>query len=227
MEDIKNYSYTIIDYYPKVRKRSWIYKFTKRFFDILFSFLFIILLSWLYLIIAIILLITAKGRVIYIDKRVGKNNKIINVYKFTTMVKHANKKVKELVSEEQYEEWVVERKIDSDSRVTGFGKFLRATSLDELPQLFNILAGTMSFIGPRPITELEFLNFSEEQRALLLSVRPGLSGNWQVFSRNDTSFSSGKRQRIELEYFERCSLWYDTYLFFKTFGAVFSQRGAK
>lgn len=227
MEDIKNYSYTIIDYYPMVKKRSWIYKFMKRFFDILFSFLFIILLSWLYLIIAIILLITAKGRVIYIDKRVGKNNKTINVYKFTTMVKHANKKVKDLVSEEQYEEWVVERKIDSDSRVTGFGKFLRATSLDELPQLFNILAGTMSFIGPRPITELEFLNFSEEQRALLLSVRPGLSGNWQVFSRNDTSFSSGKRQRIELEYFEHCSLGYDTYLFFKTFGAVFSQRGAK
>ena len=227
MTDIKNCSYTIIDYYPEVKKRSGTYRFFKRFLDIFFSLLFILLLSWLYLLIGLVLLVTAKGRVIYIDKRVGRNNKAINVYKFTTMVKNANKKVKELVGEEEYKEWLVERKIDSDTRVTRFGSFLRKTSLDELPQLFNILAGTMSFIGPRPITETEFLNFSEKQRELLLSVRPGLSGNWQVYSRSEVSFSSGKRQRIELEYFEHYSLAYDASLFFKTIGVVLSQKGAK
>lgn len=227
MEDIKNYSYTIIDYYPEVKKTGGAYRFLKRFFDVVFSFFFILLLSWLYLIIGLILLIPSKGRIIYIDKRVGKNGKKINVYKFTTMVRHANKKVKELVTEEEYDEWLVERKIDSDNRVTRFGKFLRKTSLDELPQLFNILGGSMSFIGPRPITEIEFLNFSEKQKELILSVRPGLSGNWQVFSRSDASFSSGKRQKIELEYFEHCSLGYDILLFFKTIGVVISGKGAQ
>ena len=199
------------------------YRFFKRFFDIFSSSIAIILLSPVFLILGIIVKCTSKGPVFYSHKRVGKNGKEIGVLKFRSMVKNADKLI-ENFSDEQKAEFQKYYKLENDPRVTKIGKFLRKTSLDELPQILNIFAGSLSFVGPRPITQEETLRYKKD-RDLLLSVKPGLTGLWAVSGRSTLTYE--ERIKLELKYVKECSLWFDIKIFFKTIVPVFKGHGAK
>ena len=208
-------------------KGNIFYFFFKRVFDFLSSFLLIILLSWLLLLIWIINLFATKGHPIFKDKRIGYKGKKIKVYKFRSMYYDAESNIDKYLTFEQKEIWLKERKLDNDPRITKFGRFLRKTSLDELPQLFNILFGSLSMVGWRPISERELNEFYPEEQKILLSGKPGLTGYWQVYGRGESTYESGERQKTELEYFTKRGFWYDLGLVFKTIPAVLSRKGAK
>lgn len=211
----------------KIKGNNWWYRFTKRCFDFVSSLIVIILISWLLLILWFINLIATKGHPIYKDKRIGYKGKEIKVYKFRSMYFDADDKPEKYFTKEQMEIWLIERKVDNDPRTTKFGKFLRMTSLDELPQLFNILFGTLSVIGWRPISKQETLNFYPNELENLYSGKPGLTGYWQVVARNNADFESGERQKLELEYYSKRGFWYDVGLIFRTIPAVIRKRGAQ
>lgn len=208
-------------------KKSWAYYFFKRLFAIVSSFFAIVILSPLLLIIAIIIKCTSRGPVLFKDVRIGKRGKHIKVWKFRSMYIDAQTNPEKYLSEEQMKQWKTERKIDNDPRITKIGKFIRKTSIDELPQLFNILFGQIAIVGPRPITTKEYNNYSKEEIQLLTSIRPGLTGYWQVYGRSNVTYSSGERQKMDLTYFERRSLWFDLKLIFLTIPAVIKRRGAE
>lgn len=203
------------------------YNFFKRVFDFFSSFLLILVISPVLLILFIIQIFATKGHPIFPDKRIGKNGKEITVFKFRSMYFDAESNIDKYLTAEQKETWLRERKIDNDPRITKVGHFLRKTSLDELPQLFNILFGTMSVVGPRPISKKELENFTEDELKVLFLARPGLTGYWQVYGRSDVDFESGERQKLELEYFGKRSFWFDFGLIFKTVPAVIRHKGAK
>ncbi len=216
------------DYVPVPKKAGLFYRFVKRAFDIVFSLLAILLLSWLLIILCLCALISSHGAPIFPDERVGKGGKKIRVLKFRSMFRDAETNPQKYLSEEQMQEWITERKVQNDPRITKFGKFIRKTSMDELPQLFNIFCGTLSFVGPRPITTREVEGaFTEEQAAILLSARPGIISNWDVNGRSKITFLSGQRQKLELEYFEKRSLWFDLKLIFKLVPALLKHDGAQ
>ena len=212
----------------RVLKPNYWYLFWKRAFDIVSSGLLILLISWLLLIVAIGVKLSSKGPILFKDARVGKNGKDIRVWKFRSMYIDAEERMQEKLTPEQYEQWLKERKIDDDPRITKFGHFIRKTSLDELPQLFNIFGGTISVVGPRPISRMELDgNFTKEQQKVLLSAKPGLISNWAVNGRSDVTFDNGKRQRLELEYIGKNSLFLDLWLILKAIPAVLRHKGAK
>lgn len=212
----------------EVKKKSGLYFFFKRVFDIFSSLAMIIVLSPILVIFALLVKFTSKGPILFKDKRVGRNGKIIYVWKFRSMYADAETRLKEYLTEEQYETWLKERKIDNDPRITKIGKFIRKTSIDELPQLFNILTGRISVVGPRPVTTMEIeTNYAEEDKEVLLSMRPGLTGYWQVYGRSDVDYDSGERQRLELEYYRHRGFFFDLKIIFKTVGVVFKRKGAK
>ena len=218
----------LFDIEVKPKKVSTFYYFVKRVWDIFFAIFLLLLTSPFIILIFIILVFCRNGTPIYADKRVGKNGKIIKVLKFRSMFKDADDNPKKYLSDEQYEQFVKERKVDNDPRITKFGRIIRKTSVDELPQLFNILAGSMSSVGNRPITTQELeANYKEDQQKVLLSAKPGLTGWWQVSGRNNVEYYNGERQKIELEYFEKRSIGFDLKIIFKTIPAVLKQKGVK
>lgn len=207
-------------------KGNWWYYMWKRLFDFFSSLVVILLLSWLFIILFIIQIFATKGHPIFADKRIGKKGKLIKVYKFRSMYYDAEN-VDKYFTPDQKEIWLRERKVDNDPRITKFGKFLRKTSLDELPQLFNILFGSMSVVGPRPISKKELDNFYPSELEILYKAKPGLTGYWQVVGRSNIDFASGERQKIELEYFTKRGFWFDLGLVFRTIPAVLRHKGAK
>lgn len=200
-----------------------VYDFIKRIIDIVCSLLGIILLSPFFIIISIIIKTTSKGPVFFVHKRVGKNGKEIGIYKFRSMVVNAEQLL-DTLTEEQKEEFRRNFKLENDPRITKVGNILRKTSLDELPQLFNILKGDISIIGPRPVVEAE-IKFYGNYKDLLLSVKPGLTGFWAANGRSDTSYK--RRRAMEIYYVKNRSLLFDFKIFFKTFVSVFKGEGAK
>lgn len=195
------------------------YDFLKRTFDIFCSFFGLIVFSPVFLVITVIILSERTGkRVFYKQRRVGKNGKIIYIHKFRSMVEEADN-VELWLSETQLSQYYKEYKISDDPRVTKFGKFLRRTGIDELPQLVNILKGELSLVGPRPIQESE-LEFYGEDKELLLSVKPGLTGYWQVYCSDGISYHNHKRQDMELDYVKNRSVKWDLKICFATFGAI-------
>ena len=215
------------EFIPK--KRGFRYKsytFFKRAFDIFASALFLIVFCWLYIIIALIVKLSDGGSVFYKHERLGKNGKTIRVPKFRSMRKDADKLELNL-SPEEMEKYKQEYKIDNDPRITKVGKFLRKTSLDELPNVFSILKGDLSLIGPRPIMRSEAEEKYGEKTAELLSVRPGMIGWWAANGRNEITYESGKRQEAELFYVRNCSVKLDVKIFFKTIVGVVKRKGAK
>lgn len=208
-------------------KGNWWYFFLKRCFDFFSSLAAILLLSLFLLILFIIQIFATKGHPIFCDKRVGYKGKMISVYKFRSMYFDAESNIDKYFTPEQKEIWLRERKVDNDPRITPFGRFLRRTSLDELPQLFNILFGTLSVVGPRPISKKETENLYPAELEVLYQAKPGLTGYWQVYGRGNITFENGERQKLELEYFTKRGFWFDIKLIFLTIPAVLKHEGAK
>lgn len=200
------------------------YAFFKRLFDIFCSLLAILVLSPLMLIIGLLVVCTSKGPMIYVSKRVGKNGKIFNFYKFRSMYKDAEQRLNELLDQNEIEGGVT-FKMKNDPRITPFGRFIRKTSIDELPQLFNILKGDMSIIGPRAALPREIELYPEEALDRL-SVPQGLSGEWQANGRSDTTFDN--MIRMDLDYIQnKRGFWHDIGLVFKTLWVVIRGSGAE
>ena len=148
---------------------------------------------------------------------------MIRVLKLRSMVADASD-VRKYLNPEQMHQWEVERKVDDDPRITKVGQFIRKCSIDEVPQFLNVLKGDLSVIGPRPITRDELgRHFSDEEKAELLSVRPGITGLWQSTDRNEATFESGLRQQIELHYVRNQCFRMDWKCFTGTFGAMFGK----
>lgn len=212
-----------LEYTEKMYKSKPIFSFFKRLFDIFSSGLALILLSWLFIILAILIKCTSKGPVFYGHKRVGKKGKFFKVWKFRSM-RNDPRPLEEILTPEQLEEYRRDFKITNDPRVTKIGKFLRKTSLDELPQLWNIFIGQMSVVGWRPILQEELERYGEN-KALLLKVKPGLTGFWASHGRSDIPYD--ERIKMELYYVYKRNIWLDIRILWHTVIGVFKRDGAK
>jgi len=203
------------------RVQEQIYAFTKRVIDIAGSLIFCILGLPLFLSIIVCIKATSPGPVMFKHRRLGRGGKEFWCYKFRSMVQDAEQQLQS--SEALRAKFEAHYKIKDDPRVTRVGGLLRKTSLDELPQLWNVLRGDMSLIGPRPIVAPELVKYGPHDRKLL-SVPPGLSGFWQVCGRSDTSYS--KRVVLDMLYIDHRCTWLDLKLMVLTAFAVFRKVGA-
>jgi len=221
IHDVQPYELTDFDHDIQVYSRS--YLFIKRTFDILLSAVALILLLPLFAIIALAIKIDSRGTVFFHHNRIGKGGKPFLLHKFRTMHQDADELYLNF-SIEQKEEFEKKYKLDNDPRVTRAGKFLRESSLDELPQLINILYGNLSLVGPRPLVEKELAKYGELQTQLL-RVKPGLTGHWQVNGRNNITYD--QRIKLELYYVQNASVWFDVRILIMTVPAVFRKIGAR
>jgi lipopolysaccharide/colanic/teichoic acid biosynthesis glycosyltransferase len=196
----------------------------KRIFDIVFASIVLTVFSPVYLAITLLVFISSPGSVLYIHPRVGLNGSKFNCIKFRTMINDADQALEDYlnacpISRAEYEESF---KLKHDPRITKIGKFLRTTSLDELPQFWNVLMGDMSVVGPRPLVQDELSKYGTAIDRVL-SVRPGIAGLWQVSGRNDIPYT--KRVQIDASYVKRMSFLLDLHLIFKTILVVIFPKG--
>lgn len=198
------------------------YLFVKRALDIVLSLIALIVFSPIFLIVAVAIRLDSKGAIAFGHKRLGKDRREIKVYKFRTMVQNADE-VFNNFTKEQKEEYYKTFKLDNDPRITKVGEFLRKTSLDELPQLFNILKGDMSIVGPRPIVQKEVEKYGEYADKFF-SVIPGLTGYWQANGRSDTSYE--ERVQMDMYYIDNRSLIFDAKIIIQTIISVVKKEGA-
>lgn len=205
-----------------ILKRQSPYRYIKRFMDVILATIALVVLSPIFLIIAIAIKIESKGPVFFKHARIGKNGKIIKLYKFRSMVINAEELIKSFTPE-QMKEYKENYKLTNDPRITKIGKFLRKTSLDELPQLLNIIKGDLSIIGPRPVVTDELKKYGTNTEKFL-SVTPGLTGYWAANGRSCTTYE--QRMQMELYYIDNLSLKMDIKVFFKTIEAVIKREGA-
>lgn len=205
------------------RSKVKTYDFVKRAIDIIIASIGLLICLPIFILIGIIIKIDSKGPVFFKHKRIGKHGKKLEIYKFRTMIDNAEEAMK-YFTEEQKKEFKENFKLENDPRVTRVGKILRKTSLDELPQIINILKGEMSIIGPRPIVKNELEKYGKNQERFL-SVAPGLTGYWAANGRSDVSYE--ERMALELYYVDNRSLLLDLKIFLKTIGSVLRGRGAK
>lgn len=199
---------------------------SKRVFDVLFSLGAMIFFLPLGIIVALLIKITSPGPIFYSSKRVGKDGHPIYCWKFRTMFENADKKLFDLLKENPKlkQEWDTYFKLKEDPRISSLGKILRKTSLDELPQFYNVLKGDLSVVGPRPVTQEEIRKYFGQKASKILSVRPGLTGIWQTSGRSLLTFE--ERVRLEESYIDRQSLTLDLRIIFKTIPAMFFTKGA-
>lgn len=199
---------------------------SKRVFDVLFSLFALAVTFPLFMLISFAIRLTSPGKVIYAHERLGRGGKPFKCYKFRTMYANADEKLRHLLRDhpEVKQEWERSYKLKNDPRITPVGRFLRKTSLDELPQFLNVLKGDLSVVGPRPIVQQEAEKYVKEKTPLLLSIKPGLTGLWQVSGRSNTSYE--RRIELDLLYIEKQSLLLDCKLILKTLPAMFSRDGA-
>ena len=216
----------LVDEWYDTEKEKPIFFFIKRCIDIILSLLGLIILSPVFLLIAILIKKEDHGNVFYKHKRIGHMNKDIYIYKFRSMTNKYKTfdEFYQTLSIEQKEEWDENFKLENDPRITKIGNFLRKTSLDELPQIINILKGDMSIIGPRPVVDDEIEKYGKD-KAKFLSVKPGLTGYWAANGRSATTYED--RIKLELYYIDHCSLLLDIKIFFKTILSVLKKEGAK
>lgn len=199
-----------------------VYLTFKRTSDVAISSVALILLMPIMLLIGAIIKLESKGKVFYKQKRIGKNGKYFTIYKFRTMVSDADN-FEKYFSKEQLIKYKENFKLEDDPRITKIGKILRKTSLDELPQLINIIKGDLSVIGPRPIVDNEIDKYGLDKDKFL-SVTPGLTGNWAANGRSCTTYE--ERIKLELDYIENLSFKMDMDIFFKTITTVVKGKGA-
>ena len=216
----------LVDEWYDTEKEKPIFFFIKRCIDIILSLLGLIILSPVFLLIAILIKKEDHGNVFYKHKRIGHMNKDIYIYKFRSMTNKYKTfdEFYQTLSDEQKQEWDENFKLENDPRITKIGKFIRKTSLDELPQIINILKGDMSIIGPRPVVNDEIEKYGN-QKAKFLSIKPGLTGYWAANGRSATTYED--RIKLELYYIDHCSLLLDIKIFFKTILSVLKKKGAK
>lgn len=209
----------------KFADKKTVYNAMKRLFDIILTWIALIVLSPVFLIIAILIKLDSKGKVFYKHKRIGKNGEYIYLYKFRTMYSDSKERLEKLLEDPKIrKEWEENFKLENDPRITRIGKFLRKTSLDELPQLINILSGDMSIVGPRPVIDGEIDKYGKN-KAKFLSVTPGLTGWWACNGRSATTYA--ERIKLELYYVDNRSLKLDFKVIIKTFISVLKRDGAK
>ena len=194
----------------------------KRTIDILGALIGLVLLSPIFLIVAIAIKLDSKGPIIFGHTRRGLHGKDIKVYKFRTMYENSQE-IFNNFTKEQKEEFYKNFKLENDPRVTKIGDFLRRTSIDELPQLINILNGSMSIVGPRPIVQKE-IDLYGDYANKLFSVVPGLTGYWQANGRSDTTYE--ERIKMDMYYIDNRGFWLDFKIIIKTFGSVLKGEGA-
>lgn len=210
---------------PRYNITSPLGKLAKRTLDIFASSLVLIIVAPLFIFVAIAIRIDG-GKAFYSQDRVGLGNRKFKCLKFRSMREDAEEALKELLANDEKARlsWETHRKLKKDPRITKVGNFLRKTSLDELPQLINVLRGDMSLVGPRPILPDEESFFNKNQYKNYCSVKPGITGLWQVSGRNDTTFE----QRVFLDnwYVQNWSLYNDIVILFKTVGSIVKKAGA-
>ena len=207
--------------------------FCKRLFDLLASSAFLLFLSPLYLALFVLVKATSKGPALYKGLRMGQSGKLFNCWKFRTMCVDAEQRLQEMLTAnpEMQAEWQTYFKLKNDPRLTVIGRFLRRSSLDELPQIWNVVRGELSLVGPRPIAIESEENAWEEihqhfgqQTEKILSVKPGITCIWQTEGRNLLTFE--ERIQMELDYIDRQSFWLDLKILFKTIPVVLFPKGA-
>ncbi|MDP1880377.1 MAG: sugar transferase [Parachlamydiaceae bacterium] len=199
----------------------------KRTFDIFFSIFCLIILSPIFLVISILILFTSSGNIIYSHERMGRGGKPFRCYKFRTMYLDADIRLAELLKHDPQllKEWQQTYKLKKDPRVTAIGNVLRKLSLDELPQFWNVLRGDLSVVGPRPVVKEEFEKYFGTKGYKILSIRPGLTGLWQVSGRSDITCYH-KRIQLDEYYVDNQSLLFDLQLILKTIPVMLGQKGA-
>ncbi len=209
------------------KKQNIIYRFIKRTIDIFAGLVGVILLIPLMIVVEIIRIAKKEnqGPLFYEQLRIGKNGKQFRMYKFRSMCMNADDTLKEYLknNEEARKEFKKYKKLKKDPRITKVGKVLRETSLDEFPQLINVLLGNMSLVGPRPYLPREKEDMGEYYSSII-KVKPGITGYWQIRGRSKTSFND--RLKMDLQYVNNCSLKNDIKILFKTFAKVFKKDGA-
>ncbi len=206
------------------RRRPSLRRLIKRAFDVFGAIVLGLVFLPLMLVITL-LLRNEGGAVIYRHRRVGRDGRSFDCLKFRSMVPDAERELRELLERrpELKEEWLRDHKLRDDPRITAIGRFLRRTSLDELPQIWNVLRGDMSLVGPRPIVREELIRYGR-CLPLYLSARPGITGLWQVTGRNDTDYR--RRVAIDVYYIRSRSAMLDLYILFKTTGVILRGGGA-
>jgi len=214
-----------VQYDVKIKEnfeKSQIYYVIKRIIDILGSFFGIIILSPLMIIISVLIKIGSPGPVIFSQDRIGQNGKRFKMYKFRSMVQNAEELLNKLKDKNEMSGPMF--KMKDDPRITKIGKFIRKTSIDELPQLFNVLKGDMSLVGPRPSLPREVDQFSDYHKQRLIA-KPGLTCYWQVMGRNNIGFDEW--MELDLKYIKERNTWIDIKLIFKTFFVLFGDENAR
>ena len=194
----------------------------KRFFDIVFSLLALILLMPFFIILAIIIKVTSPGPIFFVQTRVGYFGRHFRFYKFRSMYQDAEQRKQALLAQNQSADGVI-FKMKHDPRITPIGRIIRKTSIDELPQFFNVLFGDMSLVGPRPPLPAEVQQYTLEDRKRL-NVKPGLTCLWQIRGRSDIPFK--EQVKLDKEYIQSNSLWQDLKILIQTIPAIISGKGA-
>lgn len=197
----------------------------KTLLDYLIALLALLLLWPLVLLLAVLIKLEDGGNVFYAQMRIGRNGQLFGCYKFRTMCVDADAKLAHILETcpDSAAEWAADHKLKNDPRITKVGKFLRKTSLDELPQLLNVLMGSMSLVGPRPITSSEVDRYGSDIK-YYYDVKPGLTGLWQVSGRNDVSYD--KRVELDRWYAENWSFWLDVSILVKTIPVLVFRKGS-
>jgi undecaprenyl-phosphate galactose phosphotransferase len=226
LEHVPAYTLDILMLKSKNNLKSVFSNILKYCFDYVIIIILIPILIIVIPIIALLIKLDSKGPVFYIQERIGKNGKIFKVIKFRTMYINSQEILEKFLQENKDAllEWQTYKKLKSyDPRVTRVGRFLRKTSLDELPQIFNVIKGEMSLVGPRPYLPSEAEDMGDYKDYILLT-RPGITGLWQISGRSDLSFE--ERLKLDTWYVLNWSLWLDLYIILKTFLVVLSKKGA-
>jgi len=202
----------------------WSSRLIKRAFDVAFSILFLILLSPVMLLIAVAIRWEG-GPVVFSQQRVGQGGKMFPCFKFRTMIPDAEEHLKKLLATfpALREQWEQDRKLKHDPRITRLGSFLRRTSLDELPQLFNVLRGEMSLVGPRPVVPEELQRYGR-RKSYYLMAKPGITGLWQVSGRSNLNYT--RRVVLDSWYVRHWSFVFDCSILYRTAGVVLARQGA-
>ena len=211
----------------KQYSKKYFYKIFKFIFDLFFSSIILIAGLPIFLIIALLIKLSSRGPIFFLQERIGKNKKTFNCIKFRTMHPEAEDILENLITnnEKLRKEFEETHKLKNDPRITNIGKFLRKTSLDEIPQFLNVIKMEMSIIGPRPIVKKEIQKYGEKFNKVI-SIKPGITGLWQVSGRNNLSYK--RRVILDCLYVDNISPLLDFRIIIRTFGVIFfpNDRGA-